>query len=117
MVGRRDGMQRDSHERGLHDRPIGKRPVEVRGDEAGDPVPEGHVRRRRLLRLDRGDPPDRLIDGDRLPSEQQLAVERGTIELPEGQGHARMVATGPAPKLPGCTGSTNAAAPNRWRHG
>ena len=66
------GMERDAQERGLDDGAGGEGRVEVGGIEADHPVPEGEVRRRRLLRLQGDDPADGLDSVERLPAQQEL---------------------------------------------
>ena len=70
----------------LTTRPVGERAVEVGRVEVGQPIPQRDVDRRRLLALDGDDPMDGIDHVEPLASEQQLAAERGAVELPRGQG-------------------------------
>jgi hypothetical protein len=64
---------------------VGEGAVEVRGVEPGQPIPQGQVGRRRLLRLDRGDPVDGLDDVQLLAPKQQLAAQGRPVELAGGE--------------------------------
>jgi len=65
------------------------------GVEALHPVPERHVRRGRLLCLERDDAPNGFDDVDRLAPEQQLPGERCPVELSGGEAHRGMLTVGP----------------------
>ena len=80
VVGR-DGVQRDPHQRSLDQRPIGERSVDVAEVQIGDAVPQPNVRCCRRLRLQASDPLRRLADGDRRSLQQQLAVQRRSVQL------------------------------------
>jgi hypothetical protein len=64
---------------------VGEGTVEVRGVEPGQPIPQGQVGRRRLLRLDGGDPVDGLDHVELLAPKQQLATQRCPVELAGGE--------------------------------
>ena len=80
-------MERDAQERGLDDDAGGEGCVEVGGIEADHPVPEGEIRRRRLLRLQGHDPADGLDNVESLPAQQELPAEGGPVELSRGESH------------------------------
>lgn len=88
-VVRGDGVQREPQQARLDHRVIGERPVQVGRIEPREPVPQGDVRRGRLLGLGRDDPADALDDRQRLSLEQQLSRQRDVAWLPGRQFHQR----------------------------
>jgi hypothetical protein len=85
-----DGVEREAHERRLDDRAVGEGAIEIGGVEPRYPVPERHVRRRRLLGLEGGHSMDGLHNPDRLTLKEHLPRQRGAVE-PAGRdvGHVR----------------------------
>jgi hypothetical protein len=79
-------MDRRAEQRSLDDRPSLERPRERVALEAVEPRPQPDVHRRRVLRLDTPDPPERLRQ--RVPGalEQQLAGEQRPVELLLAEG-------------------------------
>ena len=84
-----DGVQGEAYQGRLDHGPVDEGRVQVGRVEGGQPIPQGEVRRRGLLRLDRYDAANGLDDAKRLPVQEQLAPERGPVELSRGEGHAR----------------------------
>lgn len=83
-----DRVQRDPHETRLDDLMAGEGSVEVGRVEAGEPVPQREVGRRRLLRLQCDHAPYRIPDAERLPLQQQLPGKRGAVEPSRRDSHA-----------------------------
>ena len=85
-----------SHEQvlDLDHRPVGKGGVEDGRVEAGQPVPQGEVGRRRRLRLQGDDAPDGLGHVQRFAAREQLPAERGPVEPPGGDAHGSDVRVG-----------------------
>jgi hypothetical protein len=82
------GVGRDPQQRRPDDRPVGERGVEVGRVEAGQPVPQGDVRRGGLLSLEGGKAADGGGHVQRLAGQEQLPAEGGPVEPPGGEGHA-----------------------------
>jgi hypothetical protein len=70
-------VHRDPDRRRLDDLVVGEGSVEVGRVEAGEPVPEREVWRRRLLRLQGDDTADRFDRVQRFAAEEELPAERG----------------------------------------
>ena len=67
--------------------PAAKAASRSAGSKPIDPVPEGEIRRRRLLRLQGHDPVDGLDNVESLPAQQELPAEGGPVELSRGESH------------------------------
>jgi hypothetical protein len=65
----------------LDDRPVGERLAQLLLAEGGDTRPQRDVRRRRVLRLERDEPRDRLHDRQVPALQQHLAREQRAVQL------------------------------------
>jgi hypothetical protein len=74
-----------------HDPAVVQRVGQVLVPEAGNAGPQPHVRRVDLLRLHGDEVSDDLVDGSRIGSQQELALEVGAVELAQGDGHGSTV--------------------------
>ena len=85
------GVQRDADQRRLHHGPFGEGGVQVGRVEIREPVPQPDVGRSGLLRLQCRDSPDGVDHIQPLAAQEQLAAERGPVELPGGECHAAIL--------------------------
>jgi hypothetical protein len=81
------GVQRDAYQCRLDHRAVGECEVEVGRIEVGQPIPQGEIRRRGLLRLQRDRVADGVDDLYRFTTQQHLPAERGPVELSFGEAH------------------------------
>ena len=88
-----DEVQRLAHEGRAHDGPIVQSAAQILPLEALEPRGERHVRRARTLALERAEAVDRGRNVERDPLEQELACERGAIQLAQGQRLHRLDGT------------------------
>ena len=79
-------MERGPHEGGANHLPRLQRLVELLAPEPLDAGPESDEGRFRLLRLQPAEPLDGLDGRDRFSRQQQLARQRGAVQLSQGQG-------------------------------
>ena len=89
MVVDMDRVKGQPNERGLDHLVAREAGVEICRVEPRDAVPQRDVGRRRLLGLNRDDATDRLRHRQRLPRQQQLALERRPIQLAGGDRRPR----------------------------
>src|SRR5690606_29075698 len=75
-----DRVEGDSQQGRLHDVPFLERRFQIGGIEPFDPVPQGEIRRDRLLGLEADHSPHRFRHIQPLPIEQELSLERCPIE-------------------------------------
>jgi hypothetical protein len=102
-----NGMQGDAQQLGLDHSMLGEGGVEVRWMERIETIPEGDVRGRWLLGLERDQAMDRVDDVEWLTPQQELPSEGRSVELTIGQAHTRMVTRPSAGSAPRTTRTSN----------
>ena len=102
VVGSAHQVERRPHQGGANHLPRLQRLVQVRAPEPLDAGPQPDERRFRLLPLQPAEPLDGLDGRDRFSRQQQLARQRGAVELPAGERlrHRRRRASLPWPRAP-----------------
>ena len=74
------GVDSGAHDGGTDHRPFGQKIGEIFRAEAGKPRPQPQVGRVGGLCLKSGQVPERLPRRERVPAQQELAVERGAVQ-------------------------------------
>ena len=84
-VAGRDDVDGGAHQSGLHHTASLQCAGQVAEGETLEARPEADVGRWGVLRLHTGHPLHRPVDGKPPPTEEQLALEDGSIQLPRGE--------------------------------
>lgn len=92
-----------------------RQPTPRRRRQRPERVPLDAVRRGRVLRLERDQPPDGIRDGQRRPGQQQLAGEGSAVRFGRGRCHPGVI-TPPGGAPPGAVLPAPGGAP-RWSGG